>query len=162
MVIFEEDLICLDLSSDMATVLVTICFMSRYFINLCYLAQMVLNILLPWRWLGMLQVTWSLRCLNLCVLLKLFIPFPLGPYFLLMLFTLYIYIYIYFTCLPHGSPFYNFLKVGSSLFGLFSIYTQEQVIIHTLFFRSLNPCYLLLPRLLASIIIYVFIGLKEP
>ena len=116
LVIFE-DLICLDLSSDMATVLVTICFMSRYFINLCYLAQMVLNILLPWRWLGMLQVTWCLRCLNLCILLKLFIPFPVGPYFLLMLFTLYIY--IFFTCLPHGSPFYNFLKVGSSLFGPF-------------------------------------------
>lgn len=89
--------------------------MSRYFINLCYLPPMVLNILLPWRWLGMLQVTWSLCCLNLCILLKLFIPFHLGPYFLLVLFPLF----FFFTCLLHGSSFYPFLKVGSSLFGPF-------------------------------------------
>ena len=98
-------------------------------------------------------------------IVETFHSFPLGTLFsshVIYTIYIYIYIYIYFTCLPHGSPFYNFLKVGSSLFGLFSIYSQEQVIIHTLFFRSLNPCYLLLPRLLASIIIYVFIGLKEP
>lgn len=65
--------------------------MSRYFINLCYLPPMVLNILLPWRWLGMLQVTWSLCCLNLCILLKLFIPFHLGSYFFLMLFPLFFF-----------------------------------------------------------------------
>ena len=63
--------------------------MCRCFINLYHLPQMVLNILLSWRWLGILQLTWSLCCLNLCILLKLFIPFHLGSYFLLMLFPLF-------------------------------------------------------------------------
>ena len=72
---------------------------------------MVLNILLSWRWLGILQLTWSLCCLNLCILLKLFIAFHLGSYFLLMLFPLF----FFFFYMP---PSWIFYLLKSLLFSL--------------------------------------------
>lgn len=131
--------------------------MSRYFINLCYSpSPNGLKHPPPLRWLGMLQVTWSLCCLNLAYCWNFSFLSTWDLFFLDVISTIF-----FLHALPWIFLLSLFKSCSFSLLALFSIYAC--IVDHPYsVFQVLESLLSPFPDYLLPLLFMFLLDLKEP